>query len=392
MNFDDFQYKKHKELSPHEYELFMEELKEEFIDDMTNNEKYKVFFDKCKPDTIPGFILSYVEAKLHLIRCFSVIIDQDKINIALAYRNDAIDKFNWIKQKKLWDMQLQWRAERIDINEVEICYDFQYWGENIESCPFLPPITDREVELLKEYLRLEDSNEFYGYQVRDWQNYDDFMVKDEHDLYSHCPEFYQYLDDHLFTSYLLNLPNLRGKKEEYYQDLARVQEKRDLEIKTLINPKIPKVAQPVQKKLFYDDEIAVKYAELFEKDKHYIELFKLWQNSIVKLSDNDYLRYNDLIEIVDTLKEAEIPVYMSANADWKIALENCVQKYENEMLIEQLDSVYEEYKMFEEMKITSGKSVKQIIEERSNDFFRELYEKLILDGRELNGEARNFDF
>ena len=46
MNFDNFQYKRDKNISSQEYDLLMEKLKNEFIDDLTNNEKYKVFFDK----------------------------------------------------------------------------------------------------------------------------------------------------------------------------------------------------------------------------------------------------------------------------------------------------------------------------------------------------------
>lgn len=392
MNFDNFQYKRDKNISSQEYDLLMEKLKNEFIDDLTNNEKYKVFFDKCDPDTIPGFILGYVEAKIHLITCYTVIIDVEKTSNHLFYRDEALERLNWIKQKKLWDMQLQWRADRIEIDEVEICNDFHFWGENIESCPFLSSITDKEVEFLKEFLRLEDTDDFLGYEIENWQDYDEFMEKDEYGLYSHSPEFYQYLDDHLFTSYLLNFPNIRGEKEEFYTNLKHEKNREGAKEKKLKAQELAKLSEPVFLPLHFDEAIALEYAQLFEKDPHYIELFKLWQKSIIKIRERDYDKEEFIGYDIDTLKEAEVPVYMPADADWANAVRRCVKKYENEMIIEQLDSVYEEYKMFADIKITSGKSLKKIMEEKSKHWLRITYEQLILDGRELNGEPRDYNF
>src|SRR5687767_8395140 len=57
----------------------------------------------------------------------------------LSWVNDATGRLKEIQQKKLFDMQCLWRAEKISIPAIEVSTDFDYWEEDIFNCPFLEP-------------------------------------------------------------------------------------------------------------------------------------------------------------------------------------------------------------------------------------------------------------
>jgi len=393
MDFTNFIYR--NELLP-EYsdkKLYLDKLKEEFIADLTNNEKYKDYFSKCEPDTIAGFILNYAERKIHLIDHYAIYLEEDAHNKFLQYREETLDKFKWIKQKKLWNLQCLWRANKIKIKEIELSWDFDFWGQNIDACPFLPEITQKEVEVLKKYLAENNIEYVWKMDDYDWQNYSQIMFSDEDGLLDSYPDFYDFYDDYFDTLKLITLPDTRGEKEMYYahQKISKDNLERKEALK--LNPPPPIDTTPKIKDIHYSVENVSKYAELFEKDPHIIELFKLWQNiGTEHVQTLDEWGIEDMNNCTELLKEADECIYMPENEDWHEAIIDCAQGFINEKIIEGLDSAFEEYKLLNELKISSGKSLDLLLEEMRSTFARTMYDPLILDGREMLGEPRDFNF
>jgi len=394
MNFDNFKYITDKNLSHIDSKIYYEKLKKSFIDDLKTNEKYKDYFSKYDPISVESFILQYAERKTHLIEYYKIYLDKENHDKEYVYKEDTLNRFNMIKQKKLWDMQLLWRAEKIKIKEIDMSYDFEFWGDNIEACPFLSPVTEEEVEVLKQYLKLAELEFIYGHSLNLLQMYDEVLFKDrETGLLKYYPMFYQLYDERFNTGDLKNLPNIRGEKEEYYIDLNRQKNNKIREEEMLKNPPPPYVPAPEKIRLYLNIDKILEYATLFEKDPHFVELAKIHcedYKEIASYSNEWDLEY--LQKAVEMLGEADRPVYMQPDANWRKALINCAQQYKNEVIIRELDNVFEEYKMFAEMKISSGKSLDVLNEEKRLHHGRKVFEPSIFNGRELAGEPRDYNF
>ena len=362
MNFDDFKYKKYNDFKVGKYELYLEDLKKEFIEDLTNNEEYKSFFKNYDPKSIPNFILKYAEHKVYLIKCKDVFLNEEAHNKILQYREDTIERFNWIKQKKLWDLQLLWRAEKIKIKEIDLTYDFEFWEDHIDDCPFLSPVTAEELNVLKEYLKLNNLDYINRFSWREWQRYDELIPRKDEEK-SNYPQLYKLYDDYFNTGDLLDLPNIKGEKENNYWMLDIHQKKAISDAEELKNPKPPYVPIVTPEYLQRSAEEMLSYAKLFEKDEHIIELFRLNELDIqeIRRSHSDW-DDEDITESLQLLCEASEPVMMDANDDYELAIVNCAQKYINQMIIEELDVVFEEYNMLAEMKITKSDNLDELME------------------------------
>ena len=121
--------------------LTHEKIVKEVEEDLTNNPRYKEFFEKYSTSSVKSFIDSYKSGKANWTmwgETFSAM-EQEKI---LKYTTIANNKLWEIQQKKLFNLQCQWRAEAITIPEITISYEFTYWEKFIEQCPFLPPISE----------------------------------------------------------------------------------------------------------------------------------------------------------------------------------------------------------------------------------------------------------
>jgi hypothetical protein len=169
---------------------------------------------------------------------------------------EATERLWEIQQRKLFEVQVRWRAEEITLpaEHVELCDDFEWWDLCIEACPLVPPIAPAEVEAYLAYLLSDACTDAACSLARPlgWQDYeryrrylllqaegqdpeqvkrdaayqkpeglgglaallDDFLLEYP-GWYAHCdalagpPNLVRYLPDH------------RGSKEEYYCYLGR---------------------------------------------------------------------------------------------------------------------------------------------------------------------------
>ena len=71
-------------------------------------------------------------------------------NPFLYYAEDALRE---IQQKKLFDLQCQWRAEMIELKGISTTNDFEYWEMNIREAKFLTRITEGELKTYMDYLK-----------------------------------------------------------------------------------------------------------------------------------------------------------------------------------------------------------------------------------------------
>jgi len=140
-------------------EQFFKDLQQQFCEEISASEEAKEYFSKYSPSSIDSFIKSYASKKVHLAQCYEYYerLYSEKETANLDYQKKAENMLIAILQKKLFNIQLQWRAGKIDIDEINISYDFRFWEDHVASCPFIPAITENEVELIKEYSKTSSS-------------------------------------------------------------------------------------------------------------------------------------------------------------------------------------------------------------------------------------------
>ena len=408
MNFDDFKY--NEKNIPKGYDkrsLYFEELKLKFLDEIKNSTENKEYFSKYETLSVENFMLGYAERKAYLAERYDSYVNR-KREVDLELKKEAEDNFSLIKQKKLFNMQLEWRAENMDIEGIKVGRDFIFWGRNINECYFLPKITKEEVQTLKNYI--------YSSYYRPYKSgikmlaQDYFMIitlemLDETDFLN----FYSFYDKKMKTGGLLLLQDIRGNKEDVYRSASREEEAIKFEkVKEEYKKNPPPTPPPKAPKLNNHKFNYVNiFANEFETDPHILELFRLKKkqnvferdrNDIDEYEEDDI--YNDenicddyIDRMIWEIRDFNDKVPLTKCKQWRGAIKFCAEEYKRKKVLEFLDEVYQEYLLLEETGIYKGRSKEQLLEAFEKDDYMHMNDReQILRGRKLLGEPENFDF
>ncbi|NVN94205.1 MAG: hypothetical protein HXX18_02855 [Bacteroidetes bacterium] len=389
MNFEDFKYhEKNIPASSGQKTLYFENLKNTFYEEIKAAKNKHDYFNQFDQDSVENFMIRYASHKANLAEYYTYYINESYHNKELKYREKTEKVFNLILQKKLWNIQLQWRANLINIKEIRTTWDFSFWNRHITSCPFLPLVEEAEVAILKQYLRDPSNNHDSDEWIYNWQDYREIMEKDEDGDLSAMPDWYEFYDNRMGTGTLLLLPDERGSKEDYYADLGRefyINETKE----KIATPATPYVPPPPY--LFSGIEEMFKYARKFEDDKHIVELFKI-ANGLNKTEESYGNICDDEIDAaIELLKEADYAVPINGNSDWREAIKQCAQQYINNVIADEIDVVYEEYRMLAEIGLSKNDD-QDVMSEFEKDSIAKIITSYILKGREICGEPQDFDF
>ncbi len=390
-----------------------------YYNEAIKNPKFREYLSAFRLDTQNVFLKEYAQFKaefeLEGNKYFKLKQTKD-----LQFHKTAEEMLWHIQQKKLFDLQCLWRAEQIQIEQIKIADDFKYWSADIKRCPFIDPITEQEAELLQQFVSsLSFEKPLFNYY--NWQNYDDFAEehKGDREILS-MPEWYHFYNMHRGTESLMILPDIRGKKEEHYQQTAiryrvtvsphkqtpesELEKEEDAALHINENeeydqddppPYQPeKIIAPGDKRTFLgrsiDNEIN-DFINLFEDDKlksiHQIRQRLNHRERQGQPFDNYRLQ-----QAMNLLLDAGDDYPIDAYYDWRQAVLNLANKFERENIAKAIPIVYQQYKFRMESGIAPflTKIEKEDIlkKKENNKFDREL----ILQGRKLLNEPLDFNF
>jgi len=350
------------------------ELKMQWRRELAENESVQRFFTKYKPQSIESFVDSYITYKFIAHR-YAELYSQKAEEKRGRWINKAHEHLKFIQQKKLFDLQCLWRAEQIQLEGIEICFDFEIWKQDIYNCLFLAPVNKDDVEQYQSFLLQND--EYYEFEMYGCQDYDE--IKEEYsgsdEICGAMPDWYEYHNLVTGNSSRLLLPDIRGEKELFYRSYTFKKNQEQLaQAESKVIDMRPSISWHEEKdadffvKTFDDRETQIKF-------DNYIEDNKAGRNKDIEI---DSLIY-DMIE-----QEETIPI--EAHYDFVEGLKKAYVKFRNGKIAEHLPLAHEQYLFNKQMGF-------EIERDRPTDAnVRELCLKQILDGREANGEPRDLNF
>ncbi len=369
-----------------EEEIRVEIIRQQTEDELRSQSIYQEFFNQFNPHSVESFIKNYARRKaLYLTR------GQEYINLQeqkeLKYKMLAEEALWSIQQKKLFNLQCQWRAEQIKLKGIEHTTQFLTLGTNIQHCPFIAPVSNAELELFISFLKSGQANQVFGFD--NWQDYDAF--KSEADdcyfpgidgpLELHMPAWYKFFDEQMGTGYLLTLPDLRGEKEQNYRAVARKQE-----LKEIKNKESKKTSDNRPFLSIFDTTIVESFVKQFE-DKRTLKYCKAVEEFQSQIDDNI-----ELDDALETLRLAGSKVAIRAKADWKDAIIDAARQYEMSQIADALTAVHQEYVFRRENGINFPQSLIDKKREEYTYNLSDLAKSQILLGRKLLGEDENMNF
>jgi hypothetical protein len=351
-------------------------LKKQWRDELSRSVALQEFFKDYQPYSVEGFIDHLIGYKL-LWHKYGDFYKEQNEKEALQWTTAAFEHLAIIQQKKLFDMQCLWRAEKITLPDIEICFDFNLWEHNILNCPFITPITEEDIDLYIQYLLQDNIIEADSYES--WQDYDglkEAYLKDEENR--NMPDWYEFYNGRKGTGTYMLLPDIRGEKEEFYSDIARAAAR---EKNKASEEEFEKNRDKRQALSYYNDKFMNWYVSTFE-DKLTQKRYKAYSAANRKQPLEEDIESH--VRLLLTANEYEF-VPIEAHHNWIEALERAVNKFRYKKIAEALPQAWEQYKMNLDMGIAFPKN------DRMQDI-RSLFLENILKGRALNGEPEDLNF
>ena len=388
MNLDDFIY--HKSKIPADYiecESFFEKLRQQWFHDLETDPKYDAFFgNQYTPESIRRFKYWHAINKVEMCKGYEIFDKLYQQSKDIPFRRETEDIFKLIKQKKLFNAQLLWRAGKLRLPNVHTYMHFYYWESYIDHCPFVNDITEQEVEVMKQFLLHDNFDDKTREWLDRWQDYRTITSKDEEGEYEYMPEWYEFYDSHLGTGYLLDLPDVVGPIENRYNQAAGAHMTQEREEELKKNPPPPR---EIKESLHSNAAYEMLFAQKFESDPQMHYLYQAYAYVKGEEEENRDSRFR-LIEAMDLLFTANEPPTLQSDIPWHDAILLAAQTYKNKIIIEQLDTIYEEHNLFNNLHI--GHDPDKIKDSYYMDNLIKMAEERILLGRKLLGEPENFDY
>ncbi len=377
-----------------------EKLYEEIYQSLRNNKKIQDYYKEYNPESVDGFLKQYAKEKINILEWGPAQIriqeSQD-----MEFSDAAFECLKQIQQKKLFDLQCQWRANLITLEGVETTDDFGLIAEDILNCKLIPPVSEAELDMFIDFLNNE---EFHGLQsgIPDsmWQLYIAFKKDYEGDpfMFFGMPEWYSYHNLCTGNTKYLILPDIRGEKEYDYIGLADNKATPPQALTPAKGKKVSKkkaiaTAEPVKyvpvmkpRISYYNPGYLSWFVHEFE-DKKTAREFKNAGGEMNNGEDEDKYDYGMVDEIVSDLSVDGKIRAVEANYNWAEGLRETLHKYQIQERKDAIAPAYEQYCMYIENGISFEKNAKGI-----TLTMQQSRRAKILEGRKIAGEPEDFNF
>lgn len=356
-----------------EKEKLQKQAKERIVIEMSGDERFKTFFEQYRESSVKSFIKKYANHKSHQEVYGDYYTKLHERFLMNDWLKGAWSCLEQIQNKKLFDMACQWHAEEVaHMPDIDVSTDFIFVQKNILDYNFLPDITEEELAFYIQFLRnTQHVMDLFGFRSGFG------TVNDIREQYREEAEtgiaYFDYHNTYTGNQNYLILPDIRGEKESVYVELARAANREKYK-------DLPKKEEKAY--LHADDEEIIKFALKFKdrKTANFIPEYNDW------IGNNDDIIMSRALAYLDEIYPEIVPV--ATHANWQDAIYDAAMTHRQKKIGDLLPTVFQEY----QMKRRSGIPITRPEELKSDYGLRSLYRDLVLHGRELKGEPRNFNF
>ena len=376
----------------------------------------KKLFRAYDPTSVEHMLATYANMRVRFTKDAKYYESRAE-EIGTPFFDESEERLKWIQRKKLFNLQCLWRAGKIELPGVETTYDFLRWQYDLYNCPFLPPITEEEVQLLIRFFRDTPVEEQAGEGVfdYDWQNYpylkqcfaenEEIELQEFYETYAVAilddngiPPWYDYYDAFMNTEGLLALDDIKFPKEvEYRRAHHQLKEKeRKLADETafLAQKEAQKKASKKVNKPWLGLELPTNDAimqlvEAFESPETK-KLFANYAKAEFIENETDESLKTELEEYAfSSLLAANQPIAIEGHEDWRQAVIITYRKYKFNTIISNISVAYQQYRMH----IDNG--IGFAPPDRLGYYTPEMVaqeKEIILQMRKLAGEPEDFNY
>lgn len=345
--------------------------KAHFATKIANDEKYKSFFFEYKDDSAKRFIDKYAFYKATL-EVFGDYTKYRQQSALAEWQDGAWRCLKEIQHKKLFDLSCQWQMEIIKtLPKIETSLDFKTVGYCILDYEGIPDISEEDLDFYSSYLSALQTTHDYHIIYTNYHEFKD--IKENYDAHGETGiNYYDYHDSQKGIPSLLNYAPVRLIKEEVYLEFA-------------LDTRRSKPSPPKKKEKPYlnpSTEDLVKFARKFNELKiaAYIEDYEAFSRQQPGMAQEWATIY------LENVFPEKVPI--NSHSNWLDAVYEAAIIHRQKKINEWLPSVYEEYLL----KKSSGISL-TTPDDKERGFGRDVwYRNMILEGRELKGEPKDFDF
>ena len=386
-----------------EQALHNQQLYEQYLQELKTNQSLQKDLEKYTPSSIESLLQEYAKLKVNVMQWGPNHVKWQE-DIDLEWAKLGMECLGQIQQKKLFDLQCQWRAEQVQLPGIAVSFDFMHWEQQILHCPFLPPVTRQEMELYQRFVHSNNYRPGLNF-LQSWQNYDAIMKAynnedKEEDMFCYMPEWYAFHNQQTGGNRYLLLPNIRGQKELHYhliwaekvRDAGKTAEPTPAPANNATpatdsqpaTPAAKATSMPTLPRLNWpDDDKLIWFANKFDNQETQTHM-----NNYRSYLDQDRELDPDPDEIAKELAEESEIWPMEACADWYHGLLHCLASYRHYKIARSLPLAFEQYEMLMDTGIGLPYDEKK-------DFLKDISEGFrnqILTARHLSGEPEDFNF
>ena len=366
-----------------------ENLFNQILDELNASEKVKQLREVYSESSVDSFVTGYARQKVSIFEYADYYV-KHREREELQWFDRASMALEEIQQKKLFDLQCLWRAEKIHIDEVKITLDFQLWEDDILNCPFVPPVSQEEVDLYIEYLK-SNNYEDTEFGFFSWQEYDEikeaYQNEDEDMVF---PEWYDFYNCRMGTTVYMSFSDVKSDKENFYISIYdehnSPKETLHVTVQQVNHESQDKEDERLPWLNMHDEDELEWFVRHFEdiKTRRFAYACDAFSNK-----ENYNISWDALIvALVDILEPAPVP----SGYHWRDALEVANQLHIRKKTIEAMPLAFESYIMRLKAGIPFENQERKAFETHSLKQFRDKSIQKIVQGRILNGEPPDLDY
>ena len=355
--------------------------KKVWLEELEANPTVQAYFKKYTQDSVMRFIDRFLWKK-SLWANYAPRYLKEMQEEGREWVESASEHLEYIQQKRLFDLQCLWRAEKIKLDGIELCVDFAILKSDILNCQNIDPISKEDIDIYVNFL-LSDEAAIESSELEGWEDYEELKEAYHDENSNHIfPAWYDYHYTMTGNSYLLDLPDIRGEKEEFYANIVRQKNAEKNEQEHIEFEK--RLAKKQETEINdYNEEHMDWFVKTFESKENY-QLYKamIWKDE--ERGKRDFIEYD-----FDLLFSANEDVPIEYNSDWREGVRIAANKYRNRKIAEAMPTAWELYNINLQNGISFHADESDI---EMYKFVKKQTIETLIEGRILNGEPDNLDF